>query len=164
MIKTETFLVDNSIEKDSTRVKAFIINKKKNEVLLAYSNGGCQLPGGHVEELEDNTHALSRELLEETGMVFDGNFTEFFHADYVSKKTKRVSRVIYHYIYTEKNYNQNLTKLTSRERDGNFSLSWVKLNDLPRILGEVSRTTDIPINLAIARELLIAYNTLLELL
>jgi len=70
-------LIDNkddlsldSITDETVRVKALIVKKQK-EILLGYSFGEYQFPGGHVKAGEELNDALHRELLEETGMDID---------------------------------------------------------------------------------------------
>jgi len=67
-IKNPNNLNDEEMDSIVTRVKVFLINNN-NEILLALSNGGCQLPGGHREENEDLNDTIKREIQEETGII-----------------------------------------------------------------------------------------------
>lgn len=161
-IERVNFYPNMEVKQNWTRVKAFIINDKR-EILLALSRGACQLPGGHTEEDEDIMHCLLRELREETGIDFDETFTRFFEAHYIGTD-KMDSQILYHYCFSNKDYDLSKTKHTDREKEYNFTLKWVSLLDLPRVLEEYRKTTDIPINIAIIDELKLAYNCLLKLL
>ena len=61
-------LSEQEIDEVVTRVKVFLVNEN-NELLIATSGGGCQLPGGHREENETILETAKRELNEETGAV-----------------------------------------------------------------------------------------------
>lgn len=161
-IERVDFNLDREVKQNHTRVKAFIINDK-NDILLALSRGGCQLPGGHTEEGEDIMHCLYRELREETGINFDENFTRFFEAHYIGTD-KMDSQILYHYCFSNKDFDLSKTKHTDREKEYNFTLKWVSLDDLPAALAEFRKSTDIPINIAIIDELKLAYDCLLKLL
>ena len=67
-IFNECNLKEEEIDEISTRVKVFLLNSN-NEFLLANSNGGCQLAGGHVEKNEELKNTVKREVQEETGIV-----------------------------------------------------------------------------------------------
>lgn len=161
-IERVDFKLDREVKQNWTRVKAFIINEK-NEILLALSRGGCQLPGGHTEEGEDVMHCLYRELREETGIDFDETFTRFFEAHYIGID-KMDSQILYHYCFSNKDYDLSKTKHTDREKEYNFTLKWVSLDNLPTVLAEYRKSTDIPINIAIIDELKLAYDCLLKIL
>ena len=66
-MKNKIFNEDNLTDKDMNgsvvRVKAFIINSN-DEVIMASSNGGVQLIGGHVEDGESEVETLKREIME----------------------------------------------------------------------------------------------------
>ena len=52
LIFNESNLQEKDIDEIVTRVKVFLVNNK-NELNYAISNGGMQLPGGHVESGEE---------------------------------------------------------------------------------------------------------------
>jgi len=60
-------LTDKDIDRVITRTKILFINSK-NELLLGYSHGTYQFPGGHLENDEDLSICIKREMLEETGI------------------------------------------------------------------------------------------------
>jgi len=47
-------------------------------LLVERSDGGLALPGGYVDELEDATSAVNREVLEETGLELDAGQWRLF--------------------------------------------------------------------------------------
>lgn len=153
---------NRNIQKNSTRVKAFIINSRK-EILLALSRGGCQLPGGHLENGENITEGLLRELEEETGITFENNFTRFFEAQYTGNDGY-ISKVIYHYTFSDKEPNIQSTHYTEQEIEYNFQIIKTPLITLPKLLDDYRKVNTIPINIAIIDELKLAHQSLLKAL
>lgn len=156
------YTLDREVEKDNTRVKAFVINSK-NEMLLVLSQGGCQLPGGHLEEGESELEGLKRELMEETGGEYASTFVKFFATEYKGTNGK-FSRVSYFYTFSDTEPNQKLTHYTENEKKNNFKLVKIPLDTLPEIIEKVRKETTIPINIAIVDELIIAYDLLKEIM
>ena len=108
-------LTGSEIDEVVTRVKTFIINSQ-GEVLVATSNGGCQLPGGHREDGEDLKTTVKREVQEETGIVLDDSeivepFFEIVHLtkNYHGSGKNRKSNVVYFLIKTNKPVDVNMT-------------------------------------------------------
>ena len=64
LILNEDKLKDKEIDDYVTRVKAIIVNDKK-ELLLGFSYNDYQFPGGHLEKEEEPVKGLIRELKEE---------------------------------------------------------------------------------------------------
>lgn len=161
-VKTYKYTLDREVEKDNTRVKAFIINSKK-EMLLVLSQGGCQLPGGHLEDGEYEITGLKRELKEETGGTYKGKFIKFFATEYTGTNGKS-SKVSYYYILTDSKPNKALTHYTENEKKNNFKLIKLPFTHLPEIMEKIRHETTVPINIAIIDELKIAYGLLKEIL
>ena len=159
-IERVEFKLDRPVEQNWTRVKAFIINDR-DEILLALSRGGCQLPGGHTEEGENILDCLHRELREETGIDFDEDFTRFFEAHYIGNDGMD-SQILYHYTYSNKDFDLTKAKHTDREKLYNFTLQWIAIDRLPEVLDKYRETTTIPINIAIIDELKLAHKSLLK--
>lgn len=163
-------LVDAEINEIVTRVKAFIINEN-NEFLIVLSNGGCQLPGGHREDGETLPHCVIRELLEETGIKFLSKEIKspFYEIKYYKKNYKnsgknRISNMLFYYIKTNKRFNKDLMKLTAHEKEYNFSLEYVAIKNFEKYLNTQIETTPDPQNVAIAKEMLLAYKELRSLI
>lgn len=156
------YTLDRAVEKNNTRVKAFVINSQ-NEMLLVLSQGGCQLPGGHLDGDEDELTGLRRELLEETGGVYEGEFVKFFATEYKGTNGN-YSRVSYFYIFSDSKPNPKLTHYTENEKKNNFKLIKIPVDTLPEIIEKVRKETTVPINIAIIDELTIAYDLLKDIL
>ena len=66
----------------SVKATTGAIIEKDNKILLTKRNielfkGDWCLPGGHIEYFEHAKDAIIREVKEETGLDFDGNFTGY---------------------------------------------------------------------------------------
>ena len=147
-----------------TRVKAFI-QDSEDKVWIATSNGGCQLPGGHVESGENIVDALIRELKEEAGMdiskeEIEGPFFELRHYTKSADKKYRRSSILYFYIKTDKKPDQTKTNFTPQEREYNFTLSQVPFDQLPKHIQAFMGENQTQINRIIAQEVFDAYKEL----
>lgn len=161
-VTTYKYTLDREVDKDNTRVKAFVINSS-NEMLLVLSQGGCQLPGGHLEHDEDEITGLKRELLEETGGIYEGKFIKFFATEYRGTNGKS-SKVSYYYILTDTKPDKTKTHYTENEKRNNFELIKIPLANLPETMDRIRKSTNIPINIAIIDELGLAYGLLQDIL
>lgn len=121
------------------RVKAIIINSK-NEILLGYSHNDYQFLGGHVEDGENLIETLNREISEESGISLnlDGDFPiilrKAYYKDYPQIGKNRKNEIYYYIIKTDKVPNLELTNLTDDEKDGNFKLEYIKLDDIEEVI------------------------------
>jgi len=117
------------------RVKILIVNSKR-EVLLGYSHNEYQFPGGHVEEGESLEDAVRREIKEETGIVLDGEIHPAFallsgyYKDWPSEGKNRKIEIYYYEIKTDIDYDLSNTDYTEDEKDGNFSLKRISLDNV----------------------------------
>ncbi len=142
-----------------TRVKVLIINSK-NEILLGYSYGTYQFPGGHLEKNETITECLKREIIEETGIVTDtSNLEPYFKIEqyiknYHDAHENRLSIIYYFFIHSDEKYHIENTSYTEEEQVGNFKLMYVPLNEVEDLL--IGSIKDNPINEIVAIEMLIA--------
>lgn len=141
IIKNINNLSELEINNIVTRVKALIINSN-NQILLGHSYCEYQFPGGHVENNEKLIPALKRELLEETGLIYDiDNITPFvllnrYYKEYPTKE-KNTKIIIYYYIIkSDEVPNLSKTHLTEEEKDGNFKLRYVPLDIVEDVLKE----------------------------
>lgn len=127
-------ITDNTI-----RVKAIMVNDR-NEILLGYSFGEYQFPGGHIELGEDLNEGLKRELLEETGMIIDTSKLEpFMLIEHLTKDwpdvgNNRLSKIYYFIIKTNEEINLNKTNYTIEETIGNYELRYIPLDFVEEIL------------------------------
>jgi 8-oxo-dGTP pyrophosphatase MutT (NUDIX family) len=107
-------------------VKALILNDK-NEVLII--NDGL-LPGGGVDDNEDNTTAIRREIAEEVGMTvfnIESSETVIQYRDYISKK----------YIiqgYKARFQNDLGTTNPQDEGESKFTYAWHSIDDAIELL------------------------------
>ena len=158
-------LKEEEMDRVITRVKAFIINSDK-EVLIARSNGGCQLPGGHVEKGETYEDALIREIEEEVGIsVSKKEITEFFRirrfmTNYFNTGQNVISDVVYYVINTDKKPNKKKTHYTSLEKEYQFHIESVDLKNLANHVNDIVNKDGKQINRIIADELIYAYEEL----
>ncbi len=166
-MKVVNFNVDGikevDITKVVTRVKAFVING--DNLYIASSNGGCQLPGGHVEIGEPTTTALIRELREEIGIdvnkqEIQGPFFEINHYTKVADNNNKKSQVLYYVVKTTQQPDLTKTKYTEHEKQYNFAIHKVNISNAQEYIESFINDTQQPINKVIAQEMLTALNEL----
>jgi len=166
-INNKDKLKDNEIDEIVTRVKVLLINSN-NELLLGYSHGTYQFPGGHLENDEDLSICIKREMLEETGInINTDNLSPFFvikhyNKNYGGTNKNRLSLIYYYVINTDEEYHLEKTHYTKDEQDGNFSLKYVNFDDVEELL--IKSIPNNPINEIIVREMLMAINEYKKLL
>ena len=123
------------------RVKILLRNSN-NEVLLAYSHNNYQFPGGHVEEGETLIETVNREITEETGMVLNINSLEPFacalgyYKDQPEEGKNRKIEIYYYEVKTDEKPNLDNTEYTDHEKDGQFELRYIPLNEVEQTLKE----------------------------
>ena len=153
-----------------TRVKAFVINSK-NEILVAWSYGGVQLVGGHVENDEDLSIAMIREVKEESGIELDEKdeikaFFELRHP--YSKKFSngrlRESRIVYYMVRTDKSPNLSKMQLTKREIENELKIEFVSMADFENLCKHTVDNNAKEVNRIIAKEMLTAFDELKKIL
>ena len=159
-MKTKIINYDHIKEEDINdkviRVKALLINSQK-EILLATAYTTIQFPGGHLEAGESLNDGLKREVLEETGIILNKKYEPFFCLkyflkDYPVKGNNRSIEIYYYYILTDEVYNLENVRLDDQERDGDFTLNYVKLKDLKKYLKK--HPGNLEINKIVASEML----------
>ncbi|MBR6034115.1 MAG: NUDIX hydrolase [Clostridia bacterium] len=167
IIFNESKLKDEEIDEEVVRVKAFIINNK-NEILVAMSNGGVQLIGGHVEDGEQQVDTVKREILEEAGINISKEdvsepFFEVSHyiKNYFNTSKNVISNVFYFLIRTDDMPNIFNTNLTEEEKGHNFKLKYISCKEFKPFL-EKYLNNEKEINRCIAKETLAAFEVLIN--
>jgi len=142
----------NLKEEDMTevvkRVKVMLINSN-DEILLGYSHHNYQFPGGHVEENEDLVETINREILEETGIELNLESAEPFactlgyYRDWPEEGKNRKIEIYYYEIKTDEKPNLDNTLYTEHEKDGNFELRYIPLDNIENeLLSNVEKYGD----------------------
>lgn len=161
-MKTKIVNYDKLKKEDITdkviRVKALMLNSKK-EILLASAYTTIQFPGGHLEEPETLNDALKREIMEETGIILNGEYNPFFCLkymvkDYPKKGNNRLLEIYYFYIFTDEEYNLANTHFDEQESKGNFELKYVPFKRLKKYLKK--NIGHLEISKVVTHEMLIA--------
>ena len=161
VIYNEEKLTDKNIDETVVRLKALIINSK-DEILLGYAHKTYQFPGGHLEENETLEEGLKREVQEETGIVIkEKNLKPFekityYTSNYRNTGLNRKNEIYYYIIKTDEEVNINNMNLDNWEKEGNYVIKKVSLNDIENLL--ISGLKDNSINEIIVKEMLEVIN------
>ena len=153
-------LTKEDIDEVVIRVKALIINSN-DEIMLGYSNKTYQFPGGHLENGETLKQALLREIKEETGIEFKNILIKPFQKithyckNYYNSSKNRQNDIYYFIIKTDEKFNMENSNLDERERLGNYTVKYVKLDKFEQTL--IDSINDNPINKTIVEEMLEAF-------
>ena len=135
IITNEYNLKDEDMTEVVKRVKVLLINSK-NEILLGYSDHEYQCPGGHVEENEDLIDTINREIKEETGIELGIKDIEPFactlgyYKDWPTVGNNRKIEIYYYEIKTDIKPDLSNTKYTEREKEGNFELRYIPIDEV----------------------------------
>ncbi len=150
------FLTEEMIDEVVIRVKAVLINEKK-EIILGHSSLSYQFPGGHLEKGEALEDCLRREILEETGISFISDFKLFmkttcFTKDYHHTGKNRKNEVYFYWVETfDLTHLQDL-KLEESEKKAHFMVEFVPFSQVEEVLS-ASITSD-SLNQVIVEEML----------
>ena len=150
-------LTKEVITETVTRVKMLMLNSN-NEILLGYCNKTYQFPGGHLEENESLFDCVKREVLEETGIEIDSEEKQPFFCikhygkNYRGTNENRCSDLYYFEIKIDEKYDLSKVTYTDWEKEGNFELRYINLNDVEQIL--IDSIPDNEQNQVIVREML----------
>lgn len=144
-IKEKLYNTDNLTKEDITetvtRVKMILVNSK-NQVLLGFSHKTYQFPGGHLEEGETLVDCVIREVKEETGIELTLNEAEPFFVlrhyskNYCDSGENRNSEIYYYAIKTDAKYDLSKMNYTDYEKEGNFELRYIDLENVEEVLTE----------------------------
>lgn len=83
---------DFEIDEKVTRVKALIINDKK-EIILSCCENIYQFPGGHLEMGETLEDALKREIKEELGIELKSLKSPFLHISHRKRNYRNSGKI-----------------------------------------------------------------------
>jgi len=164
-IFNEENLTEDEIDETVIRVKAFLMNSKY-EVLVASSNGGVQLIGGHVENGEQQIDTLKREIMEEAGIaISNAEISEPFYEvrhyikNYFNTSKNTIAKIIYYIVKTDKVPDMEHIKLTKQEQKYDFNIKHIPLDSFEEYV-KVFLNNEKEINRWIASEMLSAFEEL----
>lgn len=121
------------------KVKLLIINSS-SEILLAYQRNGYEFPGGTHEEGETLLETIKRESKEEIGIELDVTDIEPFaclmgyYKDWPSAGRNKKIEIYYYEIKTDEKPNLDNVNLTESEKEGNFTLKYIKLDEVREVV------------------------------
>ncbi len=122
------------------KARAVLINEDgKYAVMYEEKSGLYSLPGGGIEDGEDEITAIAREAYEETGCVCDdikplGVVSENrFHAD--------ITSLSYFFVIHTKT-KQNVLHLTKEEAELGTTLEWCSLSEMIHLIKDISHETN----------------------
>ena len=165
LINNKFNLKETDITELVQRVKVLLINSKK-EILLGYSHNQYQFPGGHVEDNESFIDTVKREVEEETGIKLSISKLEPFVCfigywkDWPSKGKNRKTEIYYYELKIDEKPNLLNTNYTEHEKDGNFELRYIPLENVESELKD--NATKYGDKYGITREMLELFNIYLN--
>ena len=127
--------VNNTIQ----RVKALIINSN-DEILIGYADKTYQCVGGHVEAGETLMTALKRELMEESGIVFDDLDLQpffrvkYYNRNYPSEGLNTLTSNNYYVIRTDALPNDDMRSLTDYEKEWGYVVKYIHKDKILGVL------------------------------
>ena len=147
------------IDEFSTKARAILIDDN-NQILIANYGNVILLPGGKVDVVESIYDATSRELKEETGIVYSEDELEYIGViDYYQKNYPKMdntyqNRLVktHYFVAKYKGIKRDIQSLSEKELKGNFRLELVSLDNLENII--LSNNNDNPRNIYFQKELL----------
>ncbi len=136
-------LENKDIDKFGKKVRALLL--KDDKVLIAKYCNVVLFPGGSIDEGETADQAILRELHEELGIQYDitelAEFVllKYYQKNYPTRDNKIVNRLqeTKYYIGNYKGINLLSTERTESEKNGNFSLELVKIDDFFSLSNQV---------------------------
>ena len=147
----------DDIDEVIVRTKGLIINDN-DEITLGYSNGTYQFPGGHLEENEELSHCLLREIKEETGIeIKDAKMRPFekithYTKNYHNSGLNRKNEIYYYIVRTNTKFDLSNTSLDEEEKNNGFTVKTIPLSDFEKVL--IASIPDNPRNKVIVEEML----------
>ena len=133
----------DEIELTTKKVRAIIIDSLDNIIITKYADM-YMLPGGKVDINEKNEDSLIRELNEELGIKFDiekitpfitfENYLKNYPIVNSNKKANKLNITDYYIIKTDKKINKDKIKLTEREKQNNFLVTYINLDEVTNLV------------------------------
>ena len=121
-----------SNQEPQKKSRAILINQEgKYAVMHEKKTNIYALPGGGIDEGEDEVTALKREVLEETGCICDT--VEPLGIVYENRYHADVTRLTYFFV-VRTSTKQNIQQLTDEERKLETLLKWCSLDELYHLL------------------------------
>ena len=117
------------------KVKLLLINSK-NEIMLGYSHHEYQFPGGTQEPNEELINTVNREIEEETGIKLNLSELEPFacaigyYKDWPAEGRNKKIEIYYYEVKTNEKPNLDNLNLTESEKEGNFELRYIPLDNV----------------------------------
>lgn len=117
------------------KVKILLINSQ-NEIMLGYSHNEYQFPGGTQEPNEELIDTVNREIEEETGIKLNLSGIEAFacsigyYKDWPAEGRNKKVEIYYYEVKTDEEPNLDNLNLTEKEKEGNFELRYIPLDNV----------------------------------
>lgn len=174
-IKTYNFNEDNltqeEIDKKTTKVRAFIYNPATDEAIIVHYAGLYMLPGGKVDKSESLDEALSREVIEETGIEISSNvitpylIINSYDKNYYDRKAGFINRhteTTFYIIETTSEIDETKKELTESEKNSNHTVKFVPLHSMKDLV--ISNDTTNEKRKQFDREILLAIDEFLKVI
>ena len=153
-MKVKVFNLENvtpeEVDRKVEKVRAIILNDE-GKVLVGNYAGVYLLPGGSIDRDEEEKQALTREILEETGIenvnLENTHFLKLQALDrnYFDRKEKRElnrqTNTTFYYGRTNSSIDLNKQQLTQSEKNSRFKISFENLSILTYLI-ENNKTTN----------------------
>lgn len=160
LIINEDNLQYSEVQEFSVKVRAILVDEN-NQILIANYGKVILLPGGKVDDGENISEAISREISEELGQNYSSEELDFFatlnyyQKNYPKRDGTLQNRLVqtHYFVGTYKGIKKELQKLTEKEQKDNFSLELVSLEDLENMI--LNNKNNNPRNVYFQKELLV---------
>ena len=139
VIHNEDNLTLNDANKVTLRAK-LIVENNNDEILICHMGVKYFLIGGHIDNDESDEQCLTREVVEESGVILDfSNILPIASSNYINKDYPKNGDIT----YTNTNYyaikydlvpNIEMQNLTEEEKKENFKLMYIPKNEVINFL------------------------------